>query len=52
MPTSELIKNSSILSNVSSSISFLTIISLKPDAILFALLLKPNLNFSKIPIKV
>ena len=37
IPTSELIKNSSILSKVSSSISFLIMISLNPDAILFAL---------------
>jgi len=44
-------KNSSILSKVSSSISFLIMISLNPDAILFALFLNPNLNFSKIPIK-
>ena len=51
IPTSELIKNSSILSNVLSSISFLIIISLNPDAKLSALFLNPNLNFSKIPIK-
>ena len=51
IPTSELIKNSSILSNVLSSISFLIIISLNPDLRLSALFLKPNLNFSKIPIK-
>ena len=51
IPTSEAIKNSSILSKVMSSISFLTIISLRPDAILLALFLKPNLNLSKIKIK-
>ena len=52
IPTSELIKNSSISSNVLSSISFLIIISLRPEAILSALFLNPILNFSKIPMKV
>ena len=50
-PTSELIKNSSILSKIESSISFFTIISFNPDAMLFALL-KPNLNFSNIPLSL
>ena len=48
IPTSELIKNSSISSNFLSLISFFITISLKPSEILFALFLKPNLNFSKI----
>ena len=39
-----------ILSNVLSSISFFTIISLKPEVKVDALFLKPILNLSKIPI--
>ena len=50
-PTSALIKNSSILLRVLSSISFFIIISFNPDAIFDALFLKPNLNFSNILIK-
>ena len=51
-PTSDRIKNSSILFKFSSLISFLTIISLSPDVNADALFLNPILNLSKIPITV
>jgi len=49
-PTSDSIKNSSILSKFSSLISFLTIIYFNPDIRAEALFLKPIRNLSKIPI--
>ena len=51
-PTSDSIKNSSILFKFLSSISFFIIISFSPDVSADALFLKPILNLSKIPIIV